>query len=191
MVDYYDGGFTDVTVFMHDDGLFPWSKWRGSSAHTPFSNFTQLVDAIDKYQEDFLHLGVHGFVKRDFFDDPFAGVVLQSIWPYLKSELVPKPPWELTFKPSAHMVVRKEALYTRPKWVYQALLQHARTSTDIWGIVDPARKFCCALENTWHILFGQPAILPLKNLLTDRMIADGLLTDFPHDKAWNGTHYYR
>jgi hypothetical protein len=181
LVDYYDD-FTDITVFMHDDGLWPWSKSRGSGAHSPFSNFTQLVNALDRYHEDFLHLGVYGFTKKEFFDDPYSGLPLQFIWPYLKSKVVPKPPSEFTFKASAHMVVHKKALYTRPKWVYQALLEHARTAEDILNAADPSRRFCCALENAWHILFGQPAVLPMKNMLADRMIADGLLKEFESER---------
>jgi hypothetical protein len=44
-VDYYYN-LTSVTVFMHDDGLALWSKWKGTAAHTPFVSFTDLAHAV-------------------------------------------------------------------------------------------------------------------------------------------------
>ena len=48
IVDHYNN-LSSVTVFMHDDGLYPWSKWKGKAAHTPFYSFAQVVNATKEY----------------------------------------------------------------------------------------------------------------------------------------------
>ena len=44
IVDYYHN-LTSVTVFMHNDGLASWSKWKGELVHTPFISLTDLAHA--------------------------------------------------------------------------------------------------------------------------------------------------
>jgi len=92
---------SSVTIFMRDDGLSPWSKWKENQAHTPFLNFTDLVKAVAKYLRNrgFLHLGMSRY-------EPQLSTELQNfIWPFLKSPLVPDPPDHFVTKPSARQAV--------------------------------------------------------------------------------------
>ena len=179
IVDNYNK-LSSVTVFMHDDGLSPWSKWKGKQAHTPFLNSTDLVKAVAKYlkrDRGFLHLGVSRY-------EPQLSTELQNfIWPYLKSPLVPDPPDHFVTKPSAHMAVRREQINSRNLSIYQNLLYMLRNhekfvpDNTTRGWMD-SRDFCCQLESSWHVLFGQPAELPTSALVMDQLQEAGLLGEF-------------
>ena len=188
IVDNYET-LSPITVFMHDDGLYPWSKWRGRGAHTPFANFTQVVQTINKLMlngsnRTFLHMGVRT-LKEGMDENAYHGIALRAIWPLLQGPAVPEPPTEITWKPSAHFAVRPEAIRVRPKYVYEALLLHARYG---WQTYGTSRKFCCGLEVTWPIVFGFTE-LEADNMAFDLLRKDGQLLDYPVDKKWNGTHY--
>jgi Protein of unknown function (DUF3431) len=173
MHDYYDD-LTSVTVFMHDDGLWPYSKWKGEDAHTPFETFEPIVTLTKQFvtkDHPFLHFGVTE-IEEEWGTDPSHGPAMRVLWPYFAkpmpgtnppSSSLDAPPTELTFKPSAHFAVRREQIQMRPKSTYFALLQQLRfanTVTDEKSHNLEARDYCCAMERMWHIFFGEPAILP-------------------------------
>jgi hypothetical protein len=192
LVDYYDD-LTSITVFMQDDGLWPWSKSKREAAHTPFSDFPNIVQSLKLYMpknQTFLHFGVSDLTQA-WYGDPYSVLGMRTIWPYLKSLEVPLPPATITTKPSANIAVRREQIQARSRSIYEALLYQLRYINevqDIPGLEDAVsldnRRLCCALERTWHILFGQPAILPENTKLSELVQNAGLVPDF-----WNGTHF--
>jgi Protein of unknown function (DUF3431) len=173
MHDYYDN-HTTVTVFMHDDGLWPYSTHQGWDAHTAFQTFDPIVNATKQFvtkDHPFLHLGVTTFGEQ-WGKQSYHGAAMKILWPYFAKvdphshppvvRLDP-PPTNFTFKPSAHFAVRKEQLLIRPKATYYAMLQQFRFAGKVNGRDNKymrARQFCCAMERMWHIFFGEPAILP-------------------------------
>ena len=44
-----------------------------------------------------------------------------------------------------------------------------------------ARDFCCQLESSRHVLFGQPAELPTSALVMDQLQEAGLLGEFARE----------
>lgn len=181
IVNNYDK-LSSVTVFMQDDGLSPWSQWKGKQAHTPFLNFTDLAKAVSKYlnrEQGFLHIVVSRYQPK------LSTELLNITWPFLKSHLVPDPPDLIVTKPSAHMAVRREQIHSRNQSTYQDLLHMLRNhekfvpgNTTRWRAL---RAFCCQLESSWHILFAQPAELPTSALVMDQLQEAGLLGEFTRE----------
>ena len=162
IVDYYHN-LTSVTVFMHDDGLAPWSKWKGESAHTPFISFTDLAHAVTTHltkNQGFVQLGVSR-INESWGTNGYHGLAQKVLWPYIRSDQYPNPPEIIAFKPSAHMAVRQEQIQLRSQGTYEAMLQQVRYTNSVPNHLD-ARQMCCALERSWHMLFGEPPELSLK-----------------------------
>ena len=169
---------SSVSVFMQDDGLSPWSKWKGEQAHTPFLNLTDLVKAVAKYlkrDQGFLHLGV------STNEHQLSTELLNIIWPFLKSPLVPDPPDHFVTKPSAHMAVRREQIHFRNLSTYQDLLYMLRNHKKFVPENIDLRDVCCQLEGSWHVLFGQPAELPTSAFVMDQLQEAGLLGQFARE----------
>ncbi|CAB9526013.1 expressed unknown protein [Seminavis robusta] len=183
MHDYYQD-LTTVTVFMHGDGLRSFSRHSGTSAHTPFDTFEPIANATRQFvtrEHPFLHFGIKELAEW-WGRDPNHGQAMKILWPLFRlsansllgggtmsedaTRKVPKPPIQLTFRPSAHFAVRKEQIQMHPQSTYYALLQQLRHSNLI-GDYPGAREFCCAMERMWHIFFGEPAILPKRASASD------------------------
>jgi hypothetical protein len=178
---YHD--LTDITVFMHDDGLIPYNKRTNPvEIHSPFHNFSQIVDATQRFltpsnrsldkrsmtlQRGFLHFGTKE-IREKWGKDPYHGKAQQALWPFYATQENPKPPRILTYKPSANMAVRKERILLRPWDVYRGLKRHVYHSRHVMpGGIGDARQYCCAMERQWHMLFGEPPILPGNAMVTD------------------------
>ena len=146
IVDYYYN-LTSVTVFMHDDGLAPWSKWKGAAAHTPFVSFTDLAHAVTTYlnkNQGFVHMGVNR-ITESWGTDGYYGLAQKVLWPYIRSDQYPNTPEMIVFKPSAHMAVRQEQIQLRSQGTYESMLQQVRYINSVPNHLD-ARQSCCALE---------------------------------------------
>lgn len=177
-MDYYDD-LNSVTIFMHDDGLYPWSKWKGKHAHTPFYSFGQVVNATKEYlppTQGYITMGVPTLIDN-FGKDGYHGLAQKMLWPYFRTENMTRPPNRISFKPSANMAVRREAIRLRSKSTYEALLKQARYSKDVPEHLD-SRRVCCAMERMWHILFGESPDLPMETRVTDMMKQSGKLEYF-------------
>jgi hypothetical protein len=192
MHDYYDN-LTSVTVFMHDDGLWPYSTHKGWDAHTPFKTFEPIVNATKQFvtkDHPFLHLGVTNLWEQ-WGKDVYHGAAMKILWPHFAKldpnsdppmVMVDLPPKNLTFKPSANFAVHQEQLRIRPKATYYALLQHFRFANRVNRGGDTymgARQFCCAMECMWHIFFGEPAIMPRQAMAMELLNVTHQYTDGP------------
>jgi hypothetical protein len=60
---------------------------------------------------------------------------------------------KLDFSPGACMAVSKERILRHPRPIYEKLLTQIRTS-----LPGDARRYACALERTWHVIFGSPPL---------------------------------
>ena len=49
----------------------------------------------------------------------------------------------------------------RSRGTYESMLQQVRYINSVNHFLD-ARQICCALERSWHMLFGEPPELSLK-----------------------------
>jgi hypothetical protein len=178
IVDHYDN-LRPVTVFMHDDGLYPWSKWKGKSAHTPFYSFRQVVNATQEYltpTQGYVTFGVTTITEK-FGSDGYHGLGQKILWPYFVTKNMTHPPDKISFKPSANMAVRREAILSRTKSTYEALLNQARYARNVPDHLD-SRQICCAIERMWHMLFGESPDLPMETRVTDLMQQSGNLGYF-------------
>ena len=181
IVDHYDD-LHPVTVFMHDDGLHPWSKWKGKQAHTPFDSFGQLVNATNEYlipTQGYITFGVSTLRER-FGTNEHHGLAQKMLWPNFQTENMTYPPDKISFKPGAHFAVRRQAIQSRTKSTYEALLTQMRYSKNVPGYLD-SRQICCAVERMWHVLFGESPDLPMSTRVTDMMLQSGKLWYFNMD----------
>ncbi|CAB9523897.1 expressed unknown protein [Seminavis robusta] len=185
MHDYYND-LTTVNVFVHDDALLPFSRYKREEAHTMFETFEPIVNVTQQFvtpQQPFVHLGGRE-LQEQWGMDNYDGYAMKILWPYFaipnnnttttnnKKLTLPAPPFKVTFKPSAHFAVHKQEILKRPQSTYWAMLQQMRFANSITDSNrgDPypdARKLCCAMERTLHLFFGQPAILPKRAMATD------------------------
>jgi len=180
IVDYYDD-LNSITAFMHDDGLYPWSKSKGRSAHTPFHSFTQVVNATKQYLTSTQGYVTMGVTTRSepFGEDNYHGLAQKILWPYLQTKNMSSPPKYINYKPSAHFAVRRQAIHSRSKSVYEAILNQTRHSRNVPNHLD-SRQVCCAMERMWHILFGELPNLPLETRIVDMMLEAGTLDTHYH-----------
>jgi hypothetical protein len=173
---------TDITVFMQDDGLIPYSKYTDySSMHSPFHNFSQVADATQRFltpslanqsaERGFLHFGVRE-IKEPWGKDGYHGKAQQALWPFFATQENPNPPQTHTFKTSANMAVRKERILLRPWDVYRGLKRHIYHSRHVIDGIGDARQYCCAMERQWHMLFGEPPALPRNSMVTHLLNPD-------------------
>jgi hypothetical protein len=181
IVDHYDD-LLPVTVFMQDDAFPPWSKWKGKAAHTPFYSFGQLANATKEYltpAQGYLSLGV-STVTEGFGTSEYYGLAQKILWPYFQTKNMTRSPEQITFKPSGHFAVRRQAIRSRTKSTYEALLAQARYSRNVRDHQD-SRQICCAMERMWHVLFGVSPDLPMETRVTDMMQQSGKLGYFNMD----------
>jgi hypothetical protein len=165
---YGDGNLTDVNIFAHDDALIPYSQ---NKFHTPFHNFSELVNATMQLMtkdQGFLHYGVKLLQHVGPWSDSYFGEAMRSLWPLFASAEMPNAPAEIFFRPAAHMAVRKERILAVPLDVYKALTRNVYYSRFVPGGTD-ARRMCCAMEISWHMLFGEPPIMPYNASVYDRL----------------------
>lgn len=184
LVDYYEN-LTSINVFMHDDALWGYSRHRGINAHTPFDNFRQVMNATKNYlnpSQGYVTYGVRT-KEENFGGDPAHAMAQKVLWPFLRSDDNPNPPEVINYKPSAHFAVRKEAIQSRPKSTYEALLKLVRYSKDVPGHYLDSRRLCWSMERSWHMLFGETPDLPMKTRVFDMMINDNAITK--EEFKWN------
>jgi Protein of unknown function (DUF3431) len=156
--------------------LYPGSKWQGRQAHTPFMSFHDLINATKAYltkDQGFVHFGV-SLISEPWGKDSYHGAAQKFLWPYIRSDEMPDPPEFVQFKPSAHMAVRREQIQLHTQHTYNAMLQQVRYTNTVPDHLD-SRQLCCALERSWHMLFGQPASLPLRANVAQQLEDAGLL----------------
>jgi len=175
MLTYYRN-LTDITLFLHDDSLM---GMRGDKDHTQFRTFPELDDAINrlflasnKGKRSYMSLGSE--YLTEYAEYPSHGQAMKSMWPFFvdrdtNEESAEKStfPLEIGFQPGAQIAVRKERILARPKDVYEGLNRHILYGYTIPNHLGGARAHCCALERTWHILLGEPAILPSDSISSD------------------------
>lgn len=178
LVDYYDNA-SAVNVFMHDDALWGHSRHRGIRAHTPFDNFRQVVDATRRYLTPGQGFVTYGVLTKEeaFGGDAAHDKAQKALWPLLRTDAHPRPPDSINYKPSAHFAVRREAIRSRPKGTYEALLSLMRYSKDVPNHYLDSRMLCWTMERSWHILFGEAAELPMQSRVFDLMIRDDVITN--------------
>jgi hypothetical protein len=189
LISFYHS-LTDVTVFLQDDALIPYQNPDHSGIkHTPLHNVSQLetvtrrgfannrigfVDSDGASPAGFLHYGSLTMLEA-FGIDNYHGRALFALWPFFATADTPEPPETFTFKPAACFAVRKERILQRSLATYQGLTAHIYYSSftkkqndkDNW--IGNERQYCCAMERIWHVLFGEPPILPTKSMITTYM----------------------
>jgi len=177
MVDYYDN-LTDINVFACEDALRPYCRKEANRAHTPFDTFGAMANATQQFMtpsQPYLAYGVVEEKIEMWGEDRHSGRAkeMNIMWPYFllpepnstgngaeTTILIPaSPPPRVVTRQGAHFAVRKELILMRPKEAYLPIAQEIRQGS--------CRAKCIAMEFTWHILFGQPAVLPQRAIVPD------------------------
>jgi hypothetical protein len=172
----------DITVFLQTDTF----RKNGNkiklhhtvniTGHSPFTHFDQLVNATNEAmvlpgQAKFLH---YGWPFWDFGSNMSKADGLQN---YVE-EFLPEM-WDIfaeaedeegkyinmnhgfddkiSTRPGAIFAVTRDRILANPSAIYEKLKDKILTSQ---VNTQHARKRCCSLENTWHVLFHEPAVLP-------------------------------
>jgi hypothetical protein len=164
IIEFYHN-LTDITVFMHDDGLIPYNTRKDSvSRHSPFYQFSQVAEATQRFltpgktgldeqfesatplERGFVHFGILE-IKEVWGQAEYHGKAQKELWPFYATQENPQPPQTVTFKPSANMAVRKERILLRPLDVYRGLKRHVHHNRHITNGIGDARQYCCAPWN--------------------------------------------
>eukprot|EP00546_Thalassionema_frauenfeldii_P006093 CAMPEP_0178919024 /NCGR_PEP_ID=MMETSP0786-20121207/14174_1 /TAXON_ID=186022 /ORGANISM="Thalassionema frauenfeldii, Strain CCMP 1798" /LENGTH=240 /DNA_ID=CAMNT_0020592843 /DNA_START=352 /DNA_END=1071 /DNA_ORIENTATION=- len=157
ILDHYDN-LPEINVFLQDDAFFNYSKehlW-----HTPFANFNALKNATLKHlhqSRGFLHYGENKglFGKRipdtKGYTEGYVVQVMQDLGlPPAKTGT-----W-VTSRPKSSFAAHRDRILANSRETYKLMQQrilNASTNSE-------AHKRCCALESTWHLVFGEPYDLP-------------------------------
>jgi hypothetical protein len=142
----------------------------------------RLETSVQKNQDPYTYIGGHNLLVEIFnllllWDDDDDDETKNTDETHDKKEVsspsTPPPPAAalavldnnndddtiLDFLPDACMVVSKERILRRSKGLYSTLLDRIRS-----GNPGDARRHACALERTWHVVFGSPPMHPLEEL---------------------------
>ena len=148
----------DVSVFMHADGV---------DKHSPFQTAAELARTVERFfatdsSRGFLHFGLNAPNFETWVEtgDSYLQHYLHETW----VEDMGLPVTSDTFvqsRPGACFAVHIRRIRARPREVYARLLQRILREND----KSIARKRCCALENVWHVLFGEPHVIPVESTM--------------------------
>jgi hypothetical protein len=189
--EFYDH-LEDVTVFMQDDWNADEPKFIDLGAHTPFRNFTDLASATETLMSNnddlhFLHYGTYEIIEM-FGDNPYWGMAEQALWPffvhnaeeehregddYKNNNNMIIPPEKKAFYPGATFAVKKDRIMARPRELYYYLRNFMLIDGGVH--VEDAdhqkfepRQMCSAMERMWHMLFGEPPMIPSNSTVMHR-----------------------
>jgi hypothetical protein len=181
IVDHYDN-LPEVVYFLQPDSL-AWNPNRNNK-HTSFSTLKQLVEISAPL------LSERSIRIHSKFSDPTDGskkslplgfinmgnhtilaVLVAEPENYLQknnSKVIDLmggrgPPYDATsriyFMPGACFAVRRERILFHPVSYYESLIQ------EIVNDKIEVRRMCWALENTWHVVFGEPLEIPTSSTI--------------------------
>lgn len=175
----------DITVFLQTDTFRKYGNKKkirhlsNITGHSPFIHFDELVKAtsdamVRPGQQKFLHYGWPLFLTKKRFganmkpavrhDQPYAGKFLPEMWDIFTQARDVEGRYininhnfegEISTRPGAIFAVHKDRILANSPNIYQKL-----KDTIMLEAGDHARRRCCSLEVTWHVLFGETAVLP-------------------------------
>jgi hypothetical protein len=192
--EFYDH-LQDVTVFLQDDWNADEPKFKNNKfagAHTPFQNFIDLASTTEDLMNEndnlrFVHYGTKELVQW-FGESGYYGIAQQALWPFFvrdaeeghrdggddyRNNNIIIPPEKIVFRPGATFAVKKDRILERPRDVYF----HLRNFMLVDGSIHvddehnhefQPRKMCMAMERMWHILFGEPPVIPSNSTVMHR-----------------------
>ena len=150
------------------------------TGHSPFTHFSQLQEAMEAAifhnHGRFVHFGwgFQGWYQigiNHFLPNPngtYPGHFLTEMWEILAKSKDREGRYinpinanfsqQIRTRPAAVFAVHKERILANPPILYQRLKN--KIMSEPQPLSDNARKRCCALESTWHVLFHEPAVLP-------------------------------
>jgi hypothetical protein len=148
----------EVSVFIQSDALRGYRKDRKvTQAHTPFASIPEMANHIQRAfkdaQQGFLHFGPPLNFGSRVWNGNYIGHYLNETWNDMG--LLSTPTTEVKTRPGACFAAKKDRILSVKKETYKTIQSRILSSNS-----DVARRRCCALEISWHVLFGEPAILP-------------------------------
>jgi hypothetical protein len=156
----------DINIFLQSDGLSGYSgqvkRPRDGlefGGHTPFRTISELEQATRQKMliegRQFVNYGwpiefgevIHDNTtySKHYLAELFAAVGRQN-------------ETRTSTRPGACFAVHRDRIRASPKSLYMMLQDRILTSDD-----DESHRRCCALENSWHVLFGESATLPVES----------------------------
>lgn len=176
MLANYDD-LTDITLFLHDDSLMSERK----RPHTHFKHFSEIEDVVNRFflaanrqDREYMSLGAAYLVEDTGGKslDPYHTPAMRSIWPLVAARddeagTEMDFPEKIGFQPGAQVAVHKERIRAHPRAVYEGLKRHVLYGHTVPEGLGNVRMHCCAIERMWHIILGEPAILPGNSIASD------------------------
>mmetsp|Transcript_10551 Transcript_10551/g.19689 ORF Transcript_10551/g.19689 Transcript_10551/m.19689 type:complete len:337 (-) Transcript_10551:1924-2934(-) len=162
---YHD--LPDINIFLQSDAFLDHGKKKKDyyTEHTPFWTFSELVNATRSWADS-----SHG--KGYLAYGPDFQVVVKNInadngyliyYPREYFELmgltystISDSDTRVEGRSGACFAVHKERIHNIPVEKYQSLKQSILQENG-----DLSRRKCCALENIWHVIFGEPYVIPI------------------------------
>lgn len=151
----------EVNVFLQDDAFYNYSKehlW-----HTPFANINALENATVNHihqTRGFLHFGENrGLFGKRLPDGGYTAGYVAQVIDDLRIPM--KAGTWITTRPKASFAVHRDRILANSRQTYQTMqkrILNASTNGE-------AHKRCCALEGSWHVIFGEQFDLPKSSTL--------------------------
>ena len=156
---YQNDDLPDMNIFVQSDVLIGTGRYK-PSGHSPFHNFSELVDAVTQLNEEggghFLHFGPNVLA-------PIANINTKlSYTDYYVRDIFNMMGLNYTTN-STSVRSRASACFavTKDRILMNGVDNYIRLKDEILKQnVQQARKLCCGLENTWHAVLGEPYNLP-------------------------------
>ncbi|CAB9526199.1 expressed unknown protein [Seminavis robusta] len=192
IIDQYDN-LPDVTIFLQQDAFIGYGAGAASKTYqnqrTPFKSLQELFDATLKHSRTwkepaFLHYGRGALTLENVnAKDPFNLYNTREVLdifqiPYLKNHerIQADDATHTKTKAGHYFAVSRDSIRSRPLEHYKALLASvSKVVAENRNDGNAGRRRCCALENLWHVIFGQPLELPSQNTV---------------DRLWSDVHNY-
>jgi hypothetical protein len=154
---YHD--LPEINLFLQSDALKGYGRHGG---HIPFRDLSSLINTT---KHAFAGPAFEGFFHYRKGETWFGGMLGEEN-PYMRYYLNESMyDFELNYNmtnetkiitaPNACFAVHRKRILQRPLHVYIKLRDKILASDR-----DEARRRCCALESSWHVLLGEPPILP-------------------------------
>lgn len=162
VIDNYND-LPDINIFLQSDAFLGHGKKKKGyyTEHTPFWTFTELVNATKTWAQ-----GPHGkgylaygpdqfFLKNINADNGYLIYYPREYFDLLGLPYSKTSDTRVEGRSGACFAVHKDRIRNIPIEKYQSLKQSVLQEND-----DLSRRRCCTLENIWHVIFGEPYVIP-------------------------------
>jgi len=171
IIDNYND-LPDINIFLREDAVSPYEQ--GSAWQTPFGTIWALENATRSHileKHGFLHYGmdVGQWGEKTNGDKPDISTLpyVRELWSDLGLDTAGATGATNQYRTETRrgncFAVHRDRILSNPREFYSTLRKRLEDSYSEPSSVTKRR--CAALEKTWHVVFGEPAILPKHSTL--------------------------